>query len=177
MELTRTFISVDLPRRIQKEIKKLQDKLPGFEGKRTELENLHLTLKFLGEISEERIEEIKKCLKTIKFEKFECEIDRVGVFSPKFVKIVWVHLRNCNRLQKVIDEALSGIFKKEERFMSHVTIARVKYLKNKNYFLGELDKIKIPLGLKFKVNNFELKKSTPTPDGPVYEILEEYTLT
>jgi len=176
MEPIRTFISVDIPRRIQREIKKLQDELPGFEGKRTELENLHLTLKFLGEVDEEKIEEIKKRLRDVKFEKFDTKIGGVGVFSPKFVKIVWVHLKNCNRLQKVIDEALSGMFEKERRFMSHLTIARVKFLKNKNYFLGELDKIKIHPGLKFNVNNFELKKSTLTPEGPVYESLERYTL-
>jgi 2'-5' RNA ligase len=50
---------------------------------------------------------------------------------------------------------------------------RVKYLKNKNYFLGELKKIKLPL-LKFRVDSFKLKKSTLTPEGPIYEILEEY---
>lgn len=176
MELIRTFISIDLPKKVQKEMKKLQDKLPGFEGKRTDLENLHLTLKFLGEIDEEKIGEVKDRLKKVRFRKFESEIDEMGVFSPKFVKIVWVHLRNCNRLQKLVDESLEGLFPKEERFMSHVTIARVKYLKNKNYFLGELDKIKIQAGLKFKVNNFELKKSTLTPDGPIFETLERYTL-
>ena len=173
MELTRTFISVDIPRRIQKEIKKLQDSLPGFEGKRTEPENLHLTLKFLGEIDKDTIKEIEKRLKGIRFKKFECEVDRIGIFSPRFVRIVWVHLRNCGRLQKLIDEALSGIFKKEERFMSHVTISRVKSLKNKNYFLGELKKIKIPK-IKFTVDKFRLKKSTLTPEGPFYETLEEY---
>ncbi len=175
MELLRTFISIDLPRRVQREIKKLQDDLPGFEGKRTELENSHLTLKFLGEIGGEKVEEIKKKLLEIKFPKFETEIDEIGVFSPKFVKIVWVHLRNCYGLQKVVDKALSGLFKEEERFMSHVTIARVRFLKNKNYFLGELKKVKIPK-IKFKVDKFTLKKSTLTPEGPLYETLEEYNL-
>lgn len=176
MELTRTFISIDIPKRIQKEIKKLQDELPGFEGRRTDPENLHLTLKFLGEINEEKIGKVKNELKKVKLKKFDAEIDNVGIFSPKFVKIVWVHLKNCSRLQKLIDECLKDLFPKEERFMSHMTIARVKYIKNKNYFLGELDKIKIPPGLKFKVNNFELKKSTLTLDGPIYETLERYTL-
>ncbi len=176
MEIIRTFISIDIPKKIQKEIRKLQDELPGFEGGRTDPENLHLTLKFLGEINEEKIGEVKNKLKKVKFKKFDTEVDDVGVFSPKFVKIVWVHLKNCNRLQKLIDEGLKDLFPREERFMSHVTIARVKYLKNKNYFLGEMDKIKIPPGLKFKVNNFELKKSTLTPDGPIYETLERYTL-
>jgi len=176
MEQIRTFISIDLPNNVQREIKKIQNSLPGFEGKLTELENLHLTLKFLGEIEEKRVEEVKNRLKEIKLQSFESEVDEIGIFSPKFVKIVWVHLTNCNRPQKLIDEKLEGLFEKEERFMSHVTIARVKFLKNKNYFLGELDKVKIPSGLKFKVDNFMLKKSTLTPDGPVYETLENYYL-
>jgi len=173
METIRAFISVDLPRRIQRNIKKIQNSLPGFEGKITDPENLHLTLKFLGEVDGKKIEEIKKRLRDVNFEKFDTEIDRVGVFSPKFVKIVWVHLSKCNKLQRIVDESLSGIFKKEERFMSHLTISRVKFLKNKNYFLGELKKIKIPK-IKFIVDKFRLKKSILTPEGPVYETLEEY---
>jgi 2'-5' RNA ligase len=173
MELTRCFISIDLPRLIQKELKKIQDLLPGFTGKKTEPENLHLTLKFLGEIDEEKIIEIKRRLKDVKFKAFECNINEIGVFSEKYVRIVWVHLSNCLKLQKAVDDKLEGLFEKEHRFMSHVTIARVKSIKNKNYFLGELKKVKIPL-LKFKVNSFKLKKSTLTPEGPIYEILEEY---
>ena len=46
----RTFIAVDIPENVKEEIIKIQDKLPEFVGKLTELENLHLTLKFLGEI-------------------------------------------------------------------------------------------------------------------------------
>ena len=42
----RTFVSIDLPEDIQKEVKKIQDILPEFEGKKTEPKNLHLTLKF-----------------------------------------------------------------------------------------------------------------------------------
>jgi 2'-5' RNA ligase len=173
MEKIRTFISIDLPKLIQKELKKIQDLLPGFTGKKTEPENLHLTLKFLGEIDGERIIEIKKRLKEIEFKSFECTIDSLGVFSKKRIRIVWVHLSNCNKLQRAVDEKLTGLFEKEHRFMSHVTIARVKSIKHKNYFLGELKKVKIPL-LKFKVNSFKLKKSTLTPEGPVYEILKEY---
>jgi len=174
MELTRTFISIDLPEEIQKEIKKLQDMLPGFEGKKIDPENLHLTLKFLGEIDPEILIEIKRRLKEIRFKSFETKIDEIGVFSPQFIKIVWLHLSNCAEIQKLVDEKLMGLFEKEYRFMSHVTIARVKFLKNKNWFLGELKKIKIPSNLKFEVDKFLLKKSTLTRNGPIYETLEEY---
>ncbi|MCX6749499.1 MAG: RNA 2',3'-cyclic phosphodiesterase [Candidatus Pacearchaeota archaeon] len=176
MKPIRAFISIDLPENIRKEIEKIQKKLPAFEGKFTELENLHLTLKFLGDVDEKILIEIKRRLREIKIKKFETRVSELGSFSPNYIKIIWVKLDNCGHLQRIIDEKLSGIFEKEERFMGHVTIARVKSVKNKNYFLGELKKIKILDGLRFQVKSFELRKSELMPEGPVYETLEEYHL-
>ncbi len=171
----RTFISIDMPEEVKKEIKKIQNSLPEFYGKFTEPENLHLTLKFLGEIDEEKIGEVKKRLREMKVEGFEAEIDSIGVFSEKFIRIIWLYLSNCNDLQKEVDEKLKDLFEPEKRFMSHLTIARVKKLDNKKYFLDELGKIKIPR-IKFRVENFKLKKSILTKQGPVYENIGEYFL-
>ena len=171
----RTFISIDIPEEVGDKIKNIQDALPEFYGKKTEHENLHLTLKFLGEIDEQKIEEVKNKLKEIKLKKFESEIDCIGVFSEKFVRIVWLHLNNCGELQKIVDDKLEDLFPLEKRFMSHLTIARVKKLKDKNEFLKKLDEIKIP-EIKFNVKSFKLKKSTLTEQGPVYETAEEYKL-
>lgn len=176
MNKMRTFVSIDVPENIQKEIKKIQEKLPRFEGKFTEIENLHLTLKFIGEIDEVNLIEIKRRLKEIKYKKFEAKISEIGVFSPSYIKIVWIKLDNCYDIQRIIDAKLDGILKKEDRFMGHITIARVKSIKNKKYFLGELKKIEVSAGLKFKVKSFELKKSELTPEGPIHEIIEEYPL-
>ncbi len=64
------FISINIPEEISKEISKIQNELPNFMGKKTELENLHLTLKFLGEIDEKKVEEVRKKLNEVKFRKF-----------------------------------------------------------------------------------------------------------
>ncbi len=172
----RCFISIDIPENIKKEIKKIQDYLPEFFGKKTEVENLHLTLKFLGEVDEKEIEGVKNKLKEIKFDKFEVRIDSLGVFSEKFIKIVWLHLVNCVDLQKEIDEKLKPLFEKEQRFMSHLTIARVKSLKDKKKFLEALNNIEIPK-LRFSVEKFKLKKSILSSKGPRYETLESYGLS
>ena len=110
------------------------------------------------------------------FGKFEAKISEIGFFPSSYIKILWVKLDNCQNIQRIIDEKLECIFKKEEKFMSHVTIARVKYVKNKKYFLEELKKTEIPDGLKFKVKSFELKKSILKKTGPIYETIEEYEL-
>ena len=169
----RTFISIDIPEKVKKEIKKIQDELPGFYGKKTELENLHLTLKFLGEINEDKLEKVKKRLREIKFNFFETEIDSIGVFSEKFIRIVWLHLNNCKRLQKEVDDKLKDLFEVERRFMSHLTIARVKKIKDKKKFLEELKKLEIPK-IKFNVDEFYLMKSELSKDGPKYEVIERY---
>ncbi len=171
----RCFISIDIPEDIKKEIEKIQNRLPEFNGKRTELDNLHLTLKFLGEVNEDKINEIKKRLGEIKLGKFETQIDKLGVFSEKFIRIIWLHLTNCSEIQQIVDDKLKDLFEMENRFMSHLTIARIKKIKNKELFLEELKSIKIP-EIKFKVENFKLKKSVLTSKGPEYETLEKYKL-
>lgn len=176
----RVFIALELDREVVNEIKKIQNlikKQSLFNGKFTESENLHLTLKFLGEISEEKAGEIKKRLKNIKIKNFNCEIGDIGVFNKSFIRIIWIKLngKGVFNLQKEIDEKLSDLLEKEERFMSHITIARVNYIKDKKGLLDYLDSIK-PKKLKFTVNSFSLKKSELFPEGPVYETLEEYNL-
>ena len=171
----RTFIAIDIPEEIKKEIEKIQDLLPEFSGKKTEKENLHLTLKFLGEIPESEIENIGKKLKEIKFRKFEAELSFLGVFDENFIRIVWIKLSGFEKLQKEIDEKLSDMFEKEKRFMSHLTLARVKNIKDKKNFLSELGKIKYDKK-KFVVSEFKLKKSELTREKPVYSDIKKYRL-
>jgi len=109
----RTFIALDLPKEIIKEIQGIQKILKQkslFTGKFTESENLHLTLKFFGEIDETKVEEVKKRLSEIKMDGFYCEIGEVGVFTKSFIKIIWIKLngKGIFNLQKEIDEKLSG---------------------------------------------------------------------
>lgn len=173
--MSRCFISVDVSNEVKKEIKRIQNMLPDFVGKKTEIDNLHLTLKFLGEIEEEKIEEVKAKLKKVKLNQFDSMLGEIGVFSENVIRIVWLHLSNCERLQKEVDIVLSGLFEKERRFMSHLTIARVKRVSNKKRFLEDLSRIKLDK-IKFKIKKFEFKKSTLTSKGPIYETLEEYKL-
>ena len=174
----RAFISIDFPEDIKEEIKKIQRRLPEFKGKFTEEENLHLTLKFLGEIDEEKAEEIKEKLKEIKFKKFEAEIDDIGVFSEKFIRIVWLGIdKKCKdlwKLQEEIDNKLEDLFGRERRFMGHITIARIKNIKDKKKFLDELTKVKADF--EFEVSNFILKESTLKEEGPEYKNIEIFNL-
>src|SRR3990167_5292147 len=131
----RAFICVEFPSEIIKEIARVQEVLGKykFTGKMTELENLHLTLKFLGEIDDRKLEEVKMQLSGVKVKGFEARLGDIGIFGRNGnPKIVWVKIggKGIFELQEKVDEALKGLFKPESRFMSHATIARVKYAKD-----------------------------------------------
>lgn len=74
-----------------------------------------------------------------------------------------------SELKQQIDKALPD-FKDDHEFHPHLTIARVKFIKNKQELIQNLKQIKIKPKT-FKINNFKLYKSTLTPQGPVYEEL------
>mgnify|MGYP001614107489 CR=1 FL=1 len=177
MELSRCFIAIDLPRNAIKEIKNIQ-KLIGkkfiFTGKFIEEENLHLTLKFLGEIDVDKTEEIKRRLKTIKLKIFNASLNNIGVFSKRFPKIIWVKFNGAEELQKEIDNNLKDLFEPENRFMSHVTIARIKYINEKKGLVEYLKALKCKE--EFIVDKFYLKKSELLPEGPVYKIIKGFEL-
>ncbi|MCL5018245.1 MAG: RNA 2',3'-cyclic phosphodiesterase [Candidatus Pacearchaeota archaeon] len=175
----RTFIAIDIPEEIKERIIDIQKKLPEFKGKITEKENLHLTLKFLGEVDEKKLGKIKNKLREIKINSFGTDIDSIGFFDNRrgYRKqlIIWLHMTNCDELQKQIDSKLETLFEKEKRFMAHLTIARIKEIKNDKKFFAELNKIKIPK-MNFIIEKFYLKKSVVRRPGPIYENLETYRL-
>lgn len=178
METKRCFIALDLPREVINEIKRIQriiGKRNLFNGKFTEPENLHLTLKFLSSINNNKIKEIVNRLREIKFPEFDVELGDVGVFSKSFVRIIWVELLGAGELQKKIDEKLECLFDREDRFMSHITIARVKGVADKRALIEYLKSVK-PSQLSFKVDKFFLKESELFPEGPVYKVIRGFEL-
>lgn len=77
-------------------------------------------------------------------------------------------------MQKQIDEALKDLFKLEERFMSHMAIARVRYVKDKRAFKNYVVGVKVK-EIRFNVDKFKLKSSLLGVPGPVYGAIEEYS--
>ena len=181
----RVFVAIDLPGEVKADIfhhgESLQ-KLGIVRGNFVEKENLHLTLKFLGELSEDQIDGVKKKLSEINFKKFDVKVGKVGVFpSPDYVRVVWVDLVSdkVKELADQVHEKLSGFEtdKEKREFTNHVTIARINSIskseRNKEMFLDKLKNMNFKK-LKFDVDKFLLIKSELTPKGPMYKTLAEF---
>ena len=171
----RLFIAIDLPEDIKVELRNLQKEFKG-QGKFYFVKDFHLTLKFLGEVEENKVEEIKDRLKDIKVGKFDLMLQDLGSFpNEDYVKVLWVGCPNKEiiELHEKIDECLKGLFKKEYRFSGHITLARVKFVKDKEGFVKCLKEIKVEEKT-IEVKDFRLVKSTLTSEGPVYEDLGVY---
>jgi len=179
----RCFIAIDLPKEVKEEINKVQaeiSKISDIKMKLVETENLHLTLKFLGEMDDVKVNQIKEALKGLKFKKFEGTLNQIGIFpTPNFIRVLWIGLEPSVLIKEMhakIDEELSKLkIKKEKQFESHITLSRVRFVKDKEALIAKLKEIKVPK-LLFNVENFVLKKSTLTLQGPVYEDVEKFEL-
>ena len=138
----RTFIAIDLTDEIKDELAQLQARLKysGADVKWVAKDNIHLTLKFLGEVPDEKIEKVSSELDMAAKEtkQFEMTINDIGAF-PKldFPRVVWVGLdkgaAESKELAQKIDERLErlGIQRESRAFSPHITIGRVKSAKNK----------------------------------------------
>ncbi len=174
----RAFIAIDLDQKDYFE--DLQDQFPVDSNSKIKLTKAyHLTLKFLGEIPEKQIDEIKSKLSQIKFKSFKITLSKPGVFpSENYIRVIWIGLkdnREIINLQKEIEKSLLEIFPKDERFHPHLTLARVKFVKDREIFIRKLKAIKIKLK-EMTIKEFKLIKSELTPKGPVYEDLTIFNL-
>lgn len=169
----RLFVAIDIPKEISQELRELQRKFKGL-AKIKMVSSFHLTLKFLGDVEENKVDEIKKRLKEISFESFDLVLEDVGVFpNENNMKVIWVGAlsKEVNDLQGKIEDKLSNLFPRDERFQSHLTIGRVKFIKKLDEFK---EKLKMKYSNSFKVENFKLIKSVLTKDGAKYTVLEVF---
>lgn len=174
----RLFIAIDF--------NELRDYLAGLQkgidkslAKLNETSTFHLTLKFLGKVSEGTAEEVKRKLKEIKFKPFSLTLDKIGVFpTENFVRVIWVGTKQSNEvteLQERIEDSLKEFnFKKDVEFHPHITLARVKLVNDREKLIKALKGIKVEEKT-IEVKGFRLVKSTLTPKGPVYEDLEFFS--
>ena len=174
----RTFIALELSNEIQKELSRLQEELNKADAdvKWVKPDNIHLTLKFLGNVEDAKIEQIKKILEGIssKEKLFEISLSGLGAFPDlNHPRVLWVGLDTgspeAKRIAASLETELQKIgFPKEERpFSAHLTLGRVKSGRNKAKLKEKLSSLQVQ-PKSSAINNITLFQSTLTPKGPIY---------
>jgi len=139
MTTWRTFCAVELPGevrvRLQEHIARLRKEFPDAAASWSRVENIHLTLKFFGNVEMDRIPQISAAAtrSTEQFSKFQVDVGNTGVFPrPSRAQVLWIGVsdpsHNLSALQKQFDEACASAgFPKEDRaYHPHLTIARLR---------------------------------------------------
>ena len=170
----RCFISIDLPKEVRNELSEIQKRIYSNDTKLLNVkpDNIHITLKFLGEIDGIQLDKIKGVLSKLKFKRFKARLNSMGVFPDEnFIRIVWVGIEPKEKMHEIHDTLDNELhregFPLDNEFESHATLARVKTVKHKRAFSELLNKIKIN-PLEFEINEISLKESILTPEGPIY---------
>lgn len=178
----RTFIALDLTPEMRQGLSGLQAELKksNADVKWVDPKNIHLTLKFLGDITEQQVEPVTQALDKIAAHRqpYELSLSGIGAF-PKldYPRVVWVGIESGKEETKEwaakIDEELSRLgFKKEGReFKAHLTIGRVRSPKNKDRLKSIIQSTTFAPSSKIPIDSITFYQSTLTPQGPIYTSL------
>ena len=173
----RAFLGISIPEDLKQRIMQIQDNFADFDIKFVEIENLHFNLRFFEEIEDDKIEKLRMILEeTCKhFEPFEINISGLGTFPNKnYIRVIWIGVKDGYQafitLAEAIDSALNNLgFLREEKFVPHLTLGRVRSGRNKDELLLTIRKIEnMEIG-KMIVNEIKLFQSILTPNGPIYK--------
>jgi len=168
----RAFVAIEVSDKdVLNSIHKIQTEL-NIKAKPVELHNMHFTVQFLGEVSEEMIGKISDALNSIEFSAFSISFVSIGVFpKPNFPRVIWIGtddgINELEKLAEMIRSKLSQLgFSPDKKFKPHVTIFRVK---NKiGDISSKLEKFSSYYFGKQTVSEIKLKKSELTSIGPIY---------
>jgi len=180
----RAFIAIHLSPEITEELGDLQASLKrsNADCKWVKPDSIHLTLKFLGNIAPERIEEIKNTLDNIAIhhKPFELSLSNIGGFprleSPR---VIWAGIdKGCLETEAIARDlegelAKRGFQKEERSFSAHLTLGRVRTPKNRKALIENIKALDFKPSASATVNKILLFRSTLTPQGSIYTVIHE----
>lgn len=187
----RVFIAINLPEDIKRELAKYSEKWPELPAKWTAKDNLHITLEFLGDLTDTELADACKIAGEVaqRHKNFPVDLNKVLYGPPKKMppRFVWVNGEKSEELadlkedlQECLMEKIS--FKPEGRsFTPHITLARILEWQFRQIEPEERPEINEDIfpaagGLVFSVESIEIMESKLRRGGPVYAILESHTL-
>lgn len=192
----RVFIAINLPEEIKKELFAYSEKWPELQGKWTAKDNLHITLEFLGDLTDQEVGEVCMIVKDVaeRHNCFSLNMNQILYGPPnppsltasarqgKIPKMVWAEgekSKELSNLRKDLENSLTEKvrFVPENRiFAPHITLSRINAWAWKLLEPEERPEINESIDLLFTVESIEVMESELKKGGPVYTILESHQL-
>jgi RNA 2',3'-cyclic 3'-phosphodiesterase len=183
-EFVRAFLAFDIENEdVKKKLAHMQAQAvqTGADLKLVETENIHMTIRFLGDITLNMADKIFEEMKKIQFKPFPVQLTGLGVFpSLSYPRVLWAGIAlGADQLQNIVDQIEPklqslGLPPERNAFSPHLTIARVRSARNKPQLAEFVNKnTKYDFG-SVEARCLRLKRSELTPKGPIYSTLKEY---
>jgi RNA 2',3'-cyclic 3'-phosphodiesterase len=181
--MIRTFIAVNLDPAVRARIAEAEEDFRIKGVRLVDPELIHVTLKFLGNVEEGRIDEIAAALGKVKAAPFDARLQSIGGFpNDRSPRVIWIGAEpgeSFNDLNRQVEDRLADSgFEREGRFKPHVTIGRVKFPdpEQKQRLPGLFEKYRTFDAGGMKVDRIHVMQSRLSPKGPKYEALREIML-
>ncbi|MHC4438370.1 MAG: RNA 2',3'-cyclic phosphodiesterase [Planctomycetota bacterium] len=186
----RCFIAINIDEQIRKALARLQNELQGkadikrSDAKWVNPENIHLTLKFLGEIKDEQVVEVCNITGDVagRHESFELGVESVGHFGGRSARVLWVGTgQNCEKLLQLQQDLeqqldLAGWPREARKFSGHLTLCRIRNARAGIKLARMISEYKdFKLGT-MPADSVSVYQSQLTPQGPIYTVLGNYRL-
>jgi 2'-5' RNA ligase len=182
-ETMRSFVAFDIDsQQVLAKLREAQNMLlrSGADLKLVEPQNIHITLRFLGDITPSMVDRIGQEMQSITFKSFDAEIKGVGAFpNLRYAKVIWAGIQEGKEeLSEIFGQLepllrLLGFAPDSKGFSPHLTIARVRSGRNKSELTRSVTEMDAFEFGKVRAESLRLKKSVLTPQGPIYSILKE----
>ncbi len=180
MKLHRIFIAINLPEDTKAKLLAYQERWPELPARWTSKDNLHLTLAFLGNTSDQELEEICSRMKTIgeRHKSFTLTLNCI-MYGPdeKKPRMIWALLEKSpelSALQKDVEKTLEQ--HDNESFLPHLTLARLRTFELQRMEPEELPDINEEISVSFEVQSIEVMESKPKRSGSEYIVIQNFML-
>jgi len=184
----RVFIAINLPEDIKKRLVFYQSKWPELPIRWTKKENLHITLMFLGYLSDEELLEVLEITKEVaaRNQSFSINLGKICYGPPKKMppRLVWVEgeeSEELGKIQKDLENSLlacsiKGMEIENRLWIPHITLGRIRVWEFRQIEPEERPEIDEDIDLSFELNSIEVMESQLKKGGPEYTVLESAPL-
>lgn len=176
----RIFIAINLPENLKDKLIAYQAKWPDLPARWTEKENLHITLVFLGSLTDSEIPEVLNKVEQVaqKHDSFSINLNQICYGPPKKMppRMVWATGPVSEELNRLCGDLQSLLGAEKRPYSLHITLGRIRSWDFKRINPEERPIIKEDIALNFVVNSIEVMESRLKPTGAEYTILNSWQL-